>query len=159
MTKSHNKKYNIKKCNNTTNGHTSKILHSQKSNQQQPQPIRKDSHSIQPQKQQKSTSILKSTDEIFDPLIVSKYMQWKTNYSKPGPGLNNHGNTCFLNSTLQCLLHTPALSQVLLRESQVALQGLNENNSIQRSIHIYIYIHVCYTFIYQYSYMCTYMNM
>jgi ubiquitin C-terminal hydrolase len=134
MTKSHDRKHNKKAYNSTSNGHGFKVRPGQKSHQQQPQPIKRDNHSIQPQKQQKMT-ILKPTDEIFDPAIVSKYMLWKTDYSKAGPGLNNHGNTCFLNSTLQCLLHTPALSQVLLNESQVALKGLDSrNNSTQRSI-------------------------
>lgn len=31
-----------------------------------------------------------------------------------GPGLNNLGNTCFLNSVLQCIVYTPALAQHFL---------------------------------------------
>ncbi|KAI1796180.1 cysteine proteinase [Ganoderma leucocontextum] len=40
---------------------------------------------------------------------------WPRNSKSVGCGLNNTGNTCFLNSALQCLLHTPPLLHILLK--------------------------------------------
>ena len=34
------------------------------------------------------------------------------------PGLVNHGNTCFMNSALQCLAHTKELSDYFMSELQ-----------------------------------------
>ena len=70
---------------------------------------------------------------LFDPAVVLKYTRWET-ITRVGPGLFNNGNTCFLNSTLQCLLHTPALTQVLMKESKLALNGLERDESQQKTI-------------------------
>lgn len=49
-------------------------------------------------------------------------------FNRVGPGFFNHGNTCFLNSTLQCLIHTPPLVQILLFDNTV-LNNFNNNNN------------------------------
>ena len=54
---------------------------------------------------------------LCSPHILLPYLQWNQ-ILKSSQGLYNQGNTCYLNATLQCLLHVPLFSQHILKTSQ-----------------------------------------
>ena len=54
-------------------------------------------------------------------------------YLFPKVGLNNIGSTCYMNATLQCLLHVSELTVYFLREYQNDINTLNEKNKLVES--------------------------
>ncbi|CAM9431521.1 unnamed protein product, partial [Choristocarpus tenellus] len=62
---------------------------------------------------------------LYPDSLVKAVLSWSKVY-RVGPGLNNLGNTCFLNSTLQCLTYLPPLAQHLLT-AKYASQGNSSN--------------------------------
>lgn len=65
--------------------------------------------------------------DLFDPEIVKSLLNWQ-NPRRIGPGFFNQGNTCYLNSTLQCLLYIPPLTQILLKTDIKLLKSVSANN-------------------------------
>lgn len=84
---------------------------------------------------------------LFDPKIVERYMNWNS-VKRVGPGFYNDGNTCYLNSTLQCLMYIPSLVQIILSEKKVLLQSLrkkittsgNENHQMKTILEIFSFL-------------------
>jgi ubiquitin carboxyl-terminal hydrolase 36/42 len=57
------------------------------------------------------------TSEDIIPSLLSAYSPSNTSLKNVGSGLVNMTNTCYLNSALQCLLHTPPLCSYLVKET------------------------------------------
>jgi ubiquitin carboxyl-terminal hydrolase 36/42 len=73
--------------------------------------------------------ITKENHGLFNPTLVEPYLKWSKGASV-GPGFYNEGNTCYLNSTLQCLLYIPSFIQLLLQESKTVISSFKKNNNV-----------------------------
>jgi ubiquitin carboxyl-terminal hydrolase 36/42 len=72
------------------------------------------------QRQDKSTAGSGKDADLFPGKIP---LQFPGGLKRAGSGLNNRGNTCYMNSTMQALLHTPPLAHVLLTRDSEQLKG------------------------------------
>jgi ubiquitin C-terminal hydrolase len=74
------------------------------------------------------------SDGIYPMETASACIKW-SDVRRAGPGMYNHGNTCFLNSTLQCLVHIPPLVQIFLTDPK-AVSGLTRTEGQNAAISI-----------------------
>mmetsp|Transcript_7615 Transcript_7615/g.9930 ORF Transcript_7615/g.9930 Transcript_7615/m.9930 type:complete len:668 (-) Transcript_7615:462-2465(-) len=55
-----------------------------------------------------------NSKQLFDFKIIEQNLKW--NYTTgAGPGIMNAGNSCFINSTIQCLAYAPPIAQLICR--------------------------------------------
>ena len=87
----------------------------------------KDNSSSSSSSSSTSSSDNKVVVGLFDEKLVMKYIKWNK-IARIGPGFYNDGNSCYLNSTLQCLIHTPPLAQILKYETVVVMHNIGLKN-------------------------------
>lgn len=72
-------------------------------------------------------------------------LKWERMY-RVGAGLHNLGNTCFLNSTVQCLTYTPPLANYLLsKEHSRACEYSNPALKCCHLLSMFSLIHLCFS--------------
>ena len=72
---------------------------------------------------------------------MENYFRYLTIPELPFVGLTNQGNTCFINSTIQCLIHTKELSEAFTIYPKHNNNNDKPNNILQAwSIFVYNYI-------------------
>lgn len=77
-----------------------------------------------------SNSLAKSAGNgkvLVDEGQIVRLLSWKQS-RKIGPGLSNLGNTCYLNSVLQCLSYTPCFAQYVLEKEAKSVTKNGHNN-------------------------------
>lgn len=67
----------------------------------------------------KERPIMEEKRELTRIEAVEKVLVWQQS-RRIGPGFANLGNTCYLNSVLQCLIYTPCFAQLLLKNEMGA---------------------------------------
>jgi uncharacterized UBP type Zn finger protein len=64
------------------------------------------------------STAVRPQEDVFSDQFLDNLLSW-ARPEKIGPGLNNLGNTCFLNSVLQALFYTPALRNYIERSEHI----------------------------------------
>ena len=74
----------------------------------------------------------RSSGNLYQPAAILRSLTWKQ-VAQVGPGFYNQGNTCFLNSVLQCLMYIPSLAQPLcdVKERRFILRGMNDSKDAE----------------------------
>ncbi|PWN19183.1 cysteine proteinase, partial [Microstroma glucosiphilum] len=72
------------------------------------------------QRQDKSPASSGKDADLFPGKVP---LQFPGGLKRAGAGLHNRGNTCYMNSTMQALLHTPPLAHLLLTRDTYQLKG------------------------------------